>query len=460
MKSIMLTSKAYDGRYLQLECVQEPDPAANCSLITWTLTVAGGSDPGYSTGPTTVLIGGERQWYCKRKSYTTRVFPTIKGSVTGSLTVPHEADGSCTLAVSLETAIYTQTTSVVEESWQLDSIRQASTISATDAAIGSRSTVVISRQSSVFHHSVYYRFGGAQGWLDETGALCDSEVIHGNTTLSILLPEFFYSQLSDRTRLNCMLTCYTWLDGEVVGKDTCSFIVSTDPVLCGPQVSAVTAPADELTLSLTGGLLIPGISTVLCTVTATARKGAQIEKILVEDTETEGEALLPNWQKPTVQVEVVDSRGYRGRVEAVCSYVNYSEPTNLATVARPEPTADSAVLTLQGSGFQGSFGLRDNALTATVDYDGRTLTVPLVLEEGSYRQTVTLEGLSYLRSYPVTVTVSDLATSVSLPLTVRKGLPVFQWGENDFQFHVPVDLPALTVNGVSLADYIRTIINS
>ena len=166
MKSIMLTSKVYDGRYLQLECVQEPDPAANCSLVTWTLTVAGGGDPYYSTGPTTVLIGGEQQWYCKRKSYTTKAFPTAKGSVTGSLTVPHEADGSCVLAVALETAIYTQTTSVVEDSWQLDPIRQASVISATDAAVGSSATVVISRQSSAFRHSVYYRFGVLQGWLD------------------------------------------------------------------------------------------------------------------------------------------------------------------------------------------------------------------------------------------------------------------------------------------------------
>lgn len=460
MKSIMLTSKAYDGRYLQLECVQEPDPAANCSLVTWTLTVAGGADPYYSTGPTTVRIGGEQQWYCKRKSYTTKAFPAAKGSVTGSLTVPHEADGSCTLAVSLETAIYTQTTSVVEDSWQLDPIRQASVISATDATVGSSATVVISRQSSAFRHSVYYRFGGLQGWLDETGAPCDSEVIHGSTTLSFPLPEVFYSQLKDRPQLNCLLTCYTWLEGEVVGKDSCNFFVSTDPALCGPQVLAVTAPADELTLSLTDGLLIPGISTVRCTVTATARKYARIEKILVEGAETEGEALLAQWRKPTVRVVVIDSRGHRAGTEAVCSYVNYSEPTNLATVERPEPTADSAVLTLQGAGFQGSFGLRDNGLTATVEFDGRTLTVPLTLEEGSYRQTVTLEGLSYLRSYPVTVTVSDLAMSVSLPLTVRKGLPVFQWSETDFKFHVPVDLPALTVNGIPLADYIRTIINS
>ena len=48
------------------------------------------------------------------------------------------------------------------------------------------------------------------------------------------------------------------------------------------------------------------------------------------------------------------------------------------------------------------------------------------------------------------------AMAVTADVTVRKGLPVFDWGETDFRFHVPVDLPALTIGGIPLADYIRT----
>lgn len=461
MESIMLTSEAYDGRYLEVTCQQVPRVEENASEIRWTLSVKGGNSGWYSTGPTTVTIGGQQVYYCKRKSYSTGSFPAAKGSVSGSLTVPHGADGSCALEVTLETAIYTQTLSTVTDTWQLEPIRVASEISAADGLIGGSTTVIISRRSSAFTHSVYYRFGGVEGWLDESGAPCDSEVIHGSTVLELPLSEELYRQIPDRTESECLLTCYTWYGGQVVGRTVCSFFASVDPAQCGPVVEATVEPGDTLTAELTGGPLIPGVSTVLCRVTATARKSAELETVLVEDQPvTDGVALLPAWALPTVLVAVTDSRGITTRVRVPCNYVNYREPTNLATVARPEPTADSAVLTLRGEAFAGSFGLRDNELTATVEVDGRSLTVPLEMGEAGYLQTVELEGLSYTQSYPVTVTVTDLAMSVTRQLTVHKGLPVFDWGETDFRFHVPVELPQLTINGTPLADYIRTVLQS
>ena len=48
--------------------------------------------------------------------------------------------------------------------------------------------------------------------------------------------------------------------------------------------------------------------------------------------------------------------------------------------------------------------------------------------------------------------------TVTQTMTLPRGIPVFDWGEGDFQFHVRVDVPELTVNGEPLADYIRRII--
>jgi hypothetical protein len=114
------------------------------------------------------------------------------------------------------------------------------------------------------------------------------------------------------------------------------------------------------------------------------------------------------------------------------------------------------VLTLRGACFWGSFGKEDNAVSAVAEFDGRRLEIPLLPEGDGYTATVELPDLSYTRSYPVTVTVADKAMTVTATLTVRKGLPVFSWGETGFCFHVPVELPALTVDGIPLADYIRT----
>ena len=82
---LTLTSKAYDGRYLEVTCQQIPNVEENTSEIRWTLSVRGGESSYYSTGPTTVTIAGQQVYYCKRKSYSTKVFPAAKGSISGSL---------------------------------------------------------------------------------------------------------------------------------------------------------------------------------------------------------------------------------------------------------------------------------------------------------------------------------------------------------------------------------------
>ena len=73
-----LQSAAYNGRYLLLECVQNPNVAGNYSDIAWTLTVTGGSSNYYSTGPTEVKIAGTQVYSCPRKAYTSKTFPAAK----------------------------------------------------------------------------------------------------------------------------------------------------------------------------------------------------------------------------------------------------------------------------------------------------------------------------------------------------------------------------------------------
>ena len=331
MNSVMLTSKAYEGRHMEVTCQQVPLVEENASRICWTLTVTGGEVSWYSTGPTTLTIGNQQVYYCKRKAYSTKTFPAAKGSVSGELTVPHDQEGRCSLQVSLETAIYTMTLSAVEETWELDPIRRASQIRASDANIGSCATVVIGRCSGEFTHTVSYQFGALSGWLDALGDPVTEPVRHGETTLNFLLPESFYGEIPEQPRDSCVLTCTTYYGDTVLGESACQFTVFADPALCGPQVEATLEPADALTLGLTDGRLIPGISTVCCAVAARAQKGATLVSVTAGEVPvTEGQALLPSWALPTVPVIATDSRGFGTRLELPCSYVNYRELTNLA----------------------------------------------------------------------------------------------------------------------------------
>lgn len=74
------------------------------------------------------------------------------------------------------------------------------------------------------------------------------------------------------------------------------------------------------------------------------------------------------------------------------------------------------------------------------------------------------DSFDYQKAYTFQVRAIDGTASVTLSTAVveyivQKGTPVFDWGENDFKFNVPVDLPGLTINGVSLATYIMNIVN-
>ena len=128
-----LDSGSYNGRYLRLSCTQTKDVATNRSTINWTLSSIGGNSNYYSTGPTTVMINGTQVYYKSRVEWDAYVFPAAKGSVSGSIVVDHDTDGSKSITVSLSTVIYWAAVNTYSGTWVLDSIpRQAKITSATD----------------------------------------------------------------------------------------------------------------------------------------------------------------------------------------------------------------------------------------------------------------------------------------------------------------------------------------
>lgn len=123
MATITLKSASYDGRYMQLVCTSTSNGAAkNSSTVKWTLSTVGGSVPCYSTGPTTVTINGTVVYSKARTAYTTEAFPAAKGSTSGSVTVPHNSDGTKSISVSFSTAIYTKTVTTKSGTLTLDPI--------------------------------------------------------------------------------------------------------------------------------------------------------------------------------------------------------------------------------------------------------------------------------------------------------------------------------------------------
>jgi len=132
--------------------------------------------------------------------------------------------------------------------------------------------------------------------------------------------------------------------------------------------------------------------------------------------------------------------------------LSYVPVTNLAQIRRDSPTATTATLTLSGSFWAGSFGMAENTLTVQLE-GGQAVQPQWTMEAGRYYGVVQLEGLDYTKSHSIPVTVSDSVCSAQRTVNLQKGIPVFDWGEEDFVFHVPVSAPAL--NSPELTDILE-----
>ena len=360
-----------------------------------------------------------------------------------TVTVPHDTDGngSITVRTWMNTNI---SAGVVElsKTLRLPQIPRASTVSAADGIIGSTSRIAVSKKSSGFTHSIAYSFGALSGFVGQDGGCRDTEVIFGQDSVDFLLPESFYDAIPDKPSGVCSLTVRTYSGSTQIGQaQTASFTVRTDASVCGPVVTGTVRDENGDTVSLTGdsGRLIRYHANALCTITATARKGASITEKRIAGVSVTGDSLtVSGAETGEIQFYARDSRGYESTVTVSAELIPYIRLTNNASVTRDDPTSGRATLILQGQVFDGSFGQEENGLQAFYQVNGGE-AVP-VTTTGSYYAAVPLTGMDYEKTYLITVTVRDKLETAVKSLTLPKGLPVFDWGEQDFAFHVPVKL--------------------
>ena len=67
----------------------------------------------------------------------------------------------------------------------------------------------------------------------------------------------------------------------------------------------------------------------------------------------------------------------------------------------------------------------------------------------TYSAQVEASGVSYNEAHLLTVLATDKLSTAQASDTIKRGVPVFDWGESDFAFHVPI-----SIEDNPLADYI------
>ena len=377
--------------------------------------------------------------------------------------ISHNSDGTKTVVIAgvfTTNSSYIKGGSISTLKVVLPTIPRASTIGATDANIGAVSMIAVTRKNSGFTHSIAYQFGSLSGYINADGSPASTEVKLTEASIPFTVPESFYDQIPNAPYGICTLTCKTYSGGTQIGDtQTCTFKATANRDTCAPEVSGTAVDINELTMALTGdeNTLVRYYSTVRITPNVTVKNGATLKSLTVNDSAVTGSYLdIANTQTGDFVIKAVDSRGYTGIVNVEKNMIAYIQLTNNASVVRDDPTSGNATVTLSGNYYDGSFGAVDNTLTVSYIIDGGepiTTEPEMTLADGRYKGTVSLSGLDYLTAHTVKITVSDALTSVPKTLTAQKGIPVFDWGENDFQFHVPVSSSIFTgteFNGVHL----------
>ena len=185
----VFTSDSYDGRYMQLSISESADAVSNTSTLYWTLSSIGGSSTYYTIDATTVTINGTQVYYKARTAWDDRVFPAAKGSVSGSISVPHNSDGTKTVTVVFSTRVYIFGSLDYGGSMTLTSLdRTAPTVSCSVGSItanGFKITASSSATADIWHYSI----NGGTSWTQFSTTAGTS----ASVTLSSLSPSTTYS---------------------------------------------------------------------------------------------------------------------------------------------------------------------------------------------------------------------------------------------------------------------------
>ena len=402
-----------------------------------------------------VVIDGSEEYYVSESNNITGSKGTVLAS--GSKVVAHDLDGSKKITISIEAGVYVHAINCSgSDTFELDQIPRASTIAATDANVGSTCMIAVNKKSNSYTHSIKYEFGLLSGYVSADGGTSSSEVKISQASIGFSVPTAFYDQMgSDKTKV-CTLTCTTYSGTTKIGDVTTTTFTVTVPDASAPTVSGTIKDVNSVSTGLTGNAnkLVRFVSTARCTITATAKNSATISEKRINGTVVEGTTLdIPEVEFGTIQFYAKDSRGYETTENVTAEIVPYIVLTCNPRIVRTDQAAGKAMIYIDGNYYKGSFGSKSNTFTVSVSYKSGDSIVdvpvsPVIGDNGEYTVEEEISDLDYETTYTFTVKVSDRVSSLEKTVPVGRGIPMFDWGQSDFYFNVPVFMEGNVISGI------------
>lgn len=220
-----------------------------------------------------------------------------------------------------------------------------------------------------------------------------------------------------------------------------------------PKITTSVKDTNEKALEITGNnqKMIKGHNDIACEIVAETYKGATVKSYSITNGANvinASSGVFRNTESNKFVLEVTDSRGNKASNTITLEMIDYVPLTcNVdASIALNAGDSTKANVTFRvyGNFFNGSFGSVKNELSPIVSVVGEETAVSVELGEiifdgNTYSITGSATDLDYEKQYVVLAYVSDkLMTNVSSTSKRLKAIPVFDWGETDFNFNVPV----------------------
>jgi hypothetical protein len=243
------------------------------------------------------------------------------------------------------------------------------------------------------------------------------------------------------------VTCYST-------KDKILTITNANPVL-NPEAK----DTGGYSVPLTGNAnkIIKGFNYVNVKTNATPLKGSSIKSQRIscgDQVINAGSGGFSNVETGTITFSATDSRGYSTTKIINLEVIPYIKLT--CNLEVDDPTTDGKTnVKISGNYWAGNFGAQNNTLAVYFRYkenDGEYsdwVAATANAANDKYTAEIPITGLDYKKAYTFQAKAVDKVITLESKEIKVKTVPVYDWGENDFAFNVPVSF-----EGKSLIDLI------
>lgn len=377
--------------------------------------------------------------------------------LSGTSVIPHSADGTKTFIVS-----FSANGTEYSESFTLDAIPAMARItSVTNFTDEENPTITYSNPGGTSVDSL-------QACISFTGGTDDisyRDIPKTGTSYTFNLTaserSVFWQKLDEGvTSTTVRVYIKTIINGEDLReyKNATLTFVNYKPFLT-PTVEDINSS----TLALTGNknTLVRYMSVAYCQSQAVARKGAYLETDTVRngDVYADFSGMIENVRSNTFYFEAIDNRGHTTNDAVVFNglnnrnWIEYVKPTCSFNPGSIDANGNLSV-TIKGKYWGGNFGAASNRFILEYDispvdgfssgfvYFGEDgVVTPTVDDDDNYTYTFTISGLEYNSGYNLIIRVSDeLATATTISKVVVSANTLFDWGQSDFAFNIPVNM--------------------